>query len=106
MTELQTSSSHSIVVQQGQYTGDQGQGQREVIKDNREYGEYHWNEKLTLSLRDWEREVGDRQDELDHLPLTDLHVDPSPCIRAYTIITFQSQLCQEGLSLAEVFITD
>ena len=70
------------MVQQGQYTGDQGQGQREVIKDNREYGEYHWNEKLTLSLRDWEREVGDRQDELDHLPLTDLHVDPSPCIGA------------------------
>lgn len=43
----------------------------------------------TLSLRDGKREIEDRQDNLDHLPLSDLHVDPSPCIGAHTIITFQ-----------------
>ena len=33
----------------------------------------------TLSLRDWKREVEDSQDDPDDLPLSDLHVDPSPC---------------------------
>ena len=40
------------------------------------------NPMPTLSLRGWKREVEDRQDDLDDLALSDLHVDPSPYIPA------------------------
>ena len=55
----------------------------------------------TLSLRDWNREVQDRQDDPDHLSLSDLHVDPSPCTGAYndhnisiTILPGRSLTCK------------
>ena len=57
----------------------------------------------TLSIRQWKREVRDRQDDLDHLPLSDLHADPSPCNPSSTIITFQSQIYHEGVSLSLYF---